>query len=272
MQLVTFVANGERRVGVHVDGSIIDARAALAARFADGGEGRPDELAAALVPADMVAFIERGEPALAQVRSAVDYALARKDESPQPYERRLTYSFNDVGVHAPIINPSKVVAIGLNYLDHAKESGDGTAQKADLLYEVHDGHRRTGRGGRLTASRDEQSGRLRGRTRGRHREGSANVSEDEAMDHVFGYTILNDVSARDLQFEDGQWVKGKSLDTFAPMGPWVVTKDEIADPHDLRIVLALNGEVVQDSSTSNLIFKIPQLIAVLEPSVYPTAR
>src|SRR5690606_32152523 len=89
------------------------------------------------------------------------------------------------------------------------------------------------------------------------------VTAEEAMDHVFGYTILNDVSARDLQFEDGQWVKGKALDTFAPMGPWIVTKDEIEDPHNLRLVLALNGQVMQDSSTSNLIFKIPQLIEYL---------
>lgn len=263
MQLVTFVANGERRVGVHVDGSIIDARAALAARFADGGEGRPDELAAALVPADMVAFIERGEPALAQVRSAVDYALARKDESPQPYERRLTYSFNDVGVHAPIINPSKVVAIGLNYLDHAKESGMEPPKKPIFFTKYTTAI--VGPGAAVVLPSQEMSNQVDYEVELAVVIGKAarNVSEDEAMDHVFGYTILNDVSARDLQFEDGQWVKGKSLDTFAPMGPWVVTKDEIADPHDLRIVLALNGEVVQDSSTSNLIFKIPQLIAYL---------
>lgn len=88
-----------------------------------------------------------------------------------------------------------------------------------------------------------------------------NVAVDEAMEHVYGYTILNDISARDLQFEDGQWVKGKALDTFAPLGPWIVTKDEIPDPHSLRLVLRLNGEVMQDSNTSNLIFNIPTLIS-----------
>ncbi len=82
-------------------------------------------------------------------------------------------------------------------------------------------------------------------------------------EHVFGYTILNDVSARDYQMATTQWTMGKNFDTFAPMGPWIVTADEIADPHDLDISLTLNGEVMQNSNTRNLIFRLPELIAFL---------
>ncbi len=86
------------------------------------------------------------------------------------------------------------------------------------------------------------------------------VSADRAMEYVAGYTIMNDVTARDLQKRERQWVRAKGLDTFAPCGPWLVTTDEIADPHNLDIELVVNGEVRQNSNTGDLIFKIPQLI------------
>ena len=92
---------------------------------------------------------------------------------------------------------------------------------------------------------------------GRH---AKNVSREKALSHVFGYMCLNDVSERGYQFSDSQWQRGKSCDTFAPMGPYVVTADEIPNPHDLAIKLRLNGQVMQDSRTSQLIFDIPQLI------------
>jgi 2-keto-4-pentenoate hydratase/2-oxohepta-3-ene-1,7-dioic acid hydratase in catechol pathway len=90
-----------------------------------------------------------------------------------------------------------------------------------------------------------------------------NVSAADAMEYVFGYTNFNDVSARDFQFADGQWQRGKSCDTFAPMGPFVATADEVADPHELDIRFRLNGETLQDSNTRQLIFKTPLLIEFL---------
>jgi 2-keto-4-pentenoate hydratase/2-oxohepta-3-ene-1,7-dioic acid hydratase in catechol pathway len=89
-----------------------------------------------------------------------------------------------------------------------------------------------------------------------------NISEKDALDHVFGYTVVNDVSARDLQFANAkQWDRGKSLDTFCPWGPWIVTRDEIKDPHNLIVRTVLNGKEMQISNTRNLIFNIPQIIA-----------
>ncbi len=93
--------------------------------------------------------------------------------------------------------------------------------------------------------------------------GGRHISMDDWKQHVFGYTIVNDVSARDYQRATTQWLMGKTFDTFAPMGPWVVTGDEIADPHALDISIEINGEVLQSSNTKHLIFKIPDLISFL---------
>ena len=94
-----------------------------------------------------------------------------------------------------------------------------------------------------------------------------NIALDDAMNYVFGYTNFNDVSARDMQFADGQWQRGKSCDTFAPFGEFVATKDEIPDPHSLRIQFRLNGETMQDSNTDQLIFGVPALIEFISQSI-----
>jgi 2-keto-4-pentenoate hydratase/2-oxohepta-3-ene-1,7-dioic acid hydratase in catechol pathway len=95
---------------------------------------------------------------------------------------------------------------------------------------------------------------------------ASRVSEDEAMDHVAGYTIVNDITARDVQSSDGQWIRGKSFDTFCPMGPFVVTAGALPDPHDLAIRCRVNGVTMQDSNTSEMIFKIPALISFISRS------
>jgi 2-keto-4-pentenoate hydratase/2-oxohepta-3-ene-1,7-dioic acid hydratase in catechol pathway len=94
-----------------------------------------------------------------------------------------------------------------------------------------------------------------------------NVSAARALDHVLGYTCFNDISARDFQFADGQWQRGKSCDTFAPMGPTIVTADEVPDPHKLSIKLVLNGQAMQDSNTDQFIFGIPELIEFLSQTI-----
>src|SRR5207237_10910024 len=94
-----------------------------------------------------------------------------------------------------------------------------------------------------------------------------NVSRDKALDYVLGYTNINDVSARDFQFADGQWQRGKSCDTFAPMGEAIVTTEEVPDPHKLSIKLRLNGQTMQDSNTDQLIFGVPELVAFLSETI-----
>lgn len=176
-----------------------------------------------------------------------------------------TYDLGDIELASPVPRPGKIICIGLNYRNHAIESGmeipkspiifskfqtsvvgseepillpNGSAQvdyEAELAFVI-----------------------------GRH---AKNIKLEGAMDYVFGYTNFNDVSARDMQFADGQWQRGKSCDTFAPMGPFIATRDEIVDPHNLRICFRLNGETMQDSTTAELIFRIPELIEFLSSSM-----
>lgn len=160
----------------------------------------------------------------------------------------------------PTPAPGKIVAIGLNYLDHARESGM-EPPKSPLVFTkfttslIGPGEEIVWRAG-LTQKVDYEAelAVVMGRT-------ARNVSVDDALGYVFGYTASNDVSARDIQFADGQWVRGKSLDTFCPVGPAVVTADELPDAEKLAIRSILNGQVMQDSSTSELIFGVAELIS-----------
>jgi len=175
-------------------------------------------------------------------------------ESPVP--------LNQVRFAPAVSNPSKIIALGLNYLDHARES-KGTIPKVPLIFAKFPnallGHKEgivwyqeiTGK-----VDFEAELAVIMGRKAYR-------CSEKEASDSVFGYSCANDVSARDLQFGDGQWVRGKSLDTFCPLGPWIVSRDEIPDPHCLGIKTLVNGTTMQDSNTSMMIFKIPQVIQFL---------
>jgi len=168
--------------------------------------------------------------------------------------------FDGLDRHAPISDPQKVVCVGLNYRDHAAE-GDNPIPDEPVLFAKFP-TAVTGPGSEIswdpeyTAQVDYEAElvvAIGDRAR--------RVDGDEARDHVAGYLVGNDVSARDLQHGDGQWVRGKSLDTFAPVGPHLVTRDEVPDPHDLDIWAEVNGDRLQDSSTANLIFGVDELVA-----------
>jgi 2-keto-4-pentenoate hydratase/2-oxohepta-3-ene-1,7-dioic acid hydratase in catechol pathway len=171
----------------------------------------------------------------------------------------------DVKIEAPVPRPNKIICIGLNYLDHVTESG-AEIPKAPLIFSKFDTCVAASEDPILLPVGSEQVdfeaelAVVIGRR-------VKNIDGKDAMDYVFGYTNFNDVSARDMQFADGQWQRGKSCDTFAPFGEYVATKDEIADPHNLRIQFRLNGETMQDSNTDQLIFKIPALVEYLSRSI-----
>jgi 2-keto-4-pentenoate hydratase/2-oxohepta-3-ene-1,7-dioic acid hydratase in catechol pathway len=158
-----------------------------------------------------------------------------------------------------ISRPGKIVCVGLNYLDHAQEGGM-ELPKAPLLFSkwpntlIGDGEAIVLPPESKEVDYEAELGVVIGTTAKR-------VSEADALDHVAGYICLNDVSARDMQFGDGQWTRGKSLDTFCPVGPRLVPREEIADPQQLGIRCILNGETMQDSSTSQMIFSVAEIIA-----------
>jgi 2-keto-4-pentenoate hydratase/2-oxohepta-3-ene-1,7-dioic acid hydratase in catechol pathway len=232
MRLVTFRQAGVERLGVEIeDGQLLPA--------SDLGPG---------LPSTMAELLTGGHGAVDALRTAVD----------RP--GRPTVDASEVEIQAPVPRPGKIVAIGLNYRDHAREGGvelpatpmvfakfatsvvpDGAVVEWDPA---------------LTSEVDLEAelGVVIGRTARR-------VSEADALSHVVGYTCVNDVSARDLQFADKQFVRAKSLDTFCPMGPVLVTADEIPDPQALSIKGILNGTAVQDSSTSEMVFGVAQLVS-----------
>jgi 2-keto-4-pentenoate hydratase/2-oxohepta-3-ene-1,7-dioic acid hydratase in catechol pathway len=171
-------------------------------------------------------------------------------------------ALGEVRLHAPISRPEKIVAIGLNYEDHAAETGAEIPEKPVVFTKYPNTIVGPGEPIRIPpiAEQIDYEAELAvviGRT-------TRNVPESEALEYVFGYANANDVSARDLQFsEGGQWTRSKSLDTFMPLGPFIVTRDEVPDPQSLSIRAILNGEVVQDGTTSKMIFSVAELVAFL---------
>jgi 2-keto-4-pentenoate hydratase/2-oxohepta-3-ene-1,7-dioic acid hydratase in catechol pathway len=209
--------------------------------------------AAALLPDGPVTITELlagGSAALERLRAAASPARIADEGRP----------FDDVELLAPVPRPGKVVAIGRNYRDHANEEGV-EPPPAPLVFGKWPSSV-VGHGAEirwdpaLTAQVDYEAelGVVIGRTARR-------VTEADALDHVLGYTCVNDVSARDLQFGDGQWARGKSLDTFCPMGPFLVTADEIPDPQDLEITCVVGGEVLQRANTSQMYFGVAAIVS-----------
>lgn len=168
----------------------------------------------------------------------------------------------DFRLLAPVVAPSKLLAIGLNYADHARESGQ-EPPAAPVLF-VKTTNSICGPDDAIRYSKDDSTqvdyeaelALVIGRTARR-------VSAADALHHVLGYTLCNDVSARDAQFGDGQWVRGKSFDTFSPLGPWIVTSDEVPDPQALGIRCRVNGTLLQDSSTAEMIFGCAEIVSYL---------
>jgi 2-keto-4-pentenoate hydratase/2-oxohepta-3-ene-1,7-dioic acid hydratase in catechol pathway len=174
--------------------------------------------------------------------------------------RRAGRPLDELTLLAPVTRPGKVVAIGRNYKDHAAESGT-QPPPAPLIFAkfttavIGPGDEiRWSESVTTQVDYEAELGVVIGRA-------ARNVDESEALDYVLGYTCLDDVSARDLQFGDGQWTRGKSLDTFCPIGPVVVSGDEIGDAKDLAIRCVVNGEERQSARTSDLYFGVANIIS-----------
>ncbi|HZS51025.1 MAG TPA: fumarylacetoacetate hydrolase family protein [Bryobacterales bacterium] len=227
MRLVTYSAGGRTRAGMIGNGNVIDL-----------GYG------------DIVSFLADGE-------RARERAMQLSESS----DAATVLPLHAVQIHAPIPRPPKFLLIGLNYRDHAIESGMKIPDVPTVFAKYSNAVIGPGEAIELPAISQQvdyeaELAFVIGK-RGR------NIPADRWREYVFGYTIVNDVSARDVQMATSQWTMGKTFDTFGPMGPELVSADEIADPHNLRISCEVNGRVLQDSSTSQLIFRIPDLVAYI---------
>ena len=171
------------------------------------------------------------------------------------------YPLSQVQLHAPLLNPPRVFAIGLNYRDHAKESGMAIPTTPVVFFKLPTAI--VGPGEPIVLPINSSQPDYEAEFAFVIGKGGYRIPASAWRDHVYGYTIVNDVSARDVQFASTQWSLSKSFPTFCPLGPAIVTADEIPDPHSLAIGLAIDGEVLQSSNTSELIFKTPELIEYL---------
>jgi len=167
-----------------------------------------------------------------------------------------------VRLGSPITRPSKIICVGLNYSLHAKESGMEVPKQPVLFMKATSSL--SGPFDEIVIPKHSEATDWEVELAVVIGKKASYVSKEDAYDHIAGYAVHNDVSERDFQLRHGgQWVKGKSADTFAPLGPWLVTKEEVADPNNLRLWLKLNGKTVQDSSTSDLVFDVPTLVSYI---------
>ncbi len=233
MKLVTFEHNGKTGIGaLRADNTIVD--------FSQTSG----------LPTTMKEFLAGGATTLAAAQKAVDGA---------PTSAILKST--DVTLKAPVPDPGKIICVGLNYADHAKEAGLPLPEFPTVFSKYGNAVNAPGAPIVLPKISSEPDYECElGVVIGKR---AKNVSQADALSYVAGYLPFHDVSARDYQMRTSQWTLGKTFDTFAPMGPALVTSDEVGDPHTLDIQLSIGGEVLQTSNTSNLIFKIDYLVSYL---------
>jgi 2-keto-4-pentenoate hydratase/2-oxohepta-3-ene-1,7-dioic acid hydratase in catechol pathway len=205
------------------------------------------------VPGTLLDLISEGEDGVVRINQLLNRVLKENRNEFFISEQSITYA-------PAVTNPEKIICVGLNYIDHAKES-NMEVPKFPLLFSKFN----TALSANLeTITIPEEAQQIdyeaelvvvMGKT-------AKNVTEEEALSYVFGYSVGNDVSARDLQFKTGQWLLGKTPDGFAPVGPYIVTSDEV-DPNNLSIESRINGEVRQKANTSNMIFNCAVLISYI---------
>ncbi|MBA4493355.1 fumarylacetoacetate hydrolase family protein [Paenactinomyces guangxiensis] len=250
MHFIMYQVDGKQYLGIKQQSHVIDLKA-LSDEYCNRFNQSPPVLLT-----DMLTLIQQGDKAKTYVKTLTDWLETNKDT-----DLSVKHLLDDVSILAPLCNPGKVVCVGNNYMDHCREQNVEPPKKP-LIFSKWPSCI-IGPEAEILLPENSEQVDFEAELAVVIGKRGKNIAEEEAFNYVFGYTILNDISARDVQFADGQWVRGKSFDTFAPLGPAIVTADEIENPHHLAIKLDLNGEVLQDSNTSHMIFKIPYLISYL---------
>lgn len=257
MKLVTFRSEGVARIGAYADGLAVDLHAAFTALLESKGKLRARQIAEAYIPNDMNGFLQGGKESMEYAKEAVDYALKVRTDK----ERRLVFPAGEVKLGAPVPKPGKMVCVGHNYKEHilemkrelppypvvfAKFANTVIGPQDDIpFFPISEQLDYEGEFAFVIGKR------------------ARNVSQKDALDYVAGYTIVNDVTYRDIQRRTLQWLQGKTVDGTAPMGPWLVTADELTNPSGLEMVVTVNGEERQHTNTANLVFTVPYLVEFL---------
>lgn len=255
MKIVTFVENGKERLGAIVEDLVIDLHYATEQLLISEGELRAQQIAEAYVPKDTKGFLEGGLASREFADRAIHYALNNKSAM------QLTFDKETVKIGAPITNPGKIICVGHNYREHILEMGRELPKTPVIFAKFANtllGPEEDIPFYPLSEQLDYEAeftfviGK-----RGK------NIKEAEALDYVAGYTVANDVTYRDIQRRTLEWLQGKTIDGTAPMGPYLITTDELPDATNLEVVLTVNGEERQRSNTKNLVFTVEKLVAFL---------
>jgi acylpyruvate hydrolase len=257
MKLITFIKEGIQRVGAVVDNEVVDLNLAYQTLVESDGKLRARQIAEAYVPADMNGFLQGGKESMELAKSAIEYALKTREDK----GRKLVLSLNDIKMEAPVPQPGKMICVGHNYREHilemkreipefpvvfAKYANTVIGPQDDIpFFPVSE-----------QLDYEAEFAFVIGKR-------ARKVTQEDALDYVAGYTIVNDVTYRDIQRRTIQWLQGKTVEGSAPMGPWIVTSDELTDPSGLEVVLTVNGEERQHTNTANLVFTVQYLVEFL---------
>ncbi|MEK6406036.1 MAG: fumarylacetoacetate hydrolase family protein [Acidobacteriota bacterium] len=259
MKLLSMIVEGQDRAGILMGEEVLDVTAFCGIMESKGDriEADPDPATFAIEVAyrDAVDVYRRGSKWTSDLTAQINSSPALAGEL---RAAGALSPLSAIKLNPPVVAPGKILAVGLNYAAHAAE-GNAKPPEFPLIFSKCV-TALIGPGDHIKLPRISEMIDYEAELAVVIGKEGCSVSSDDAMDYVAGYTIMNDVTARDIQKRERQWVRAKGLDTFAPCGPWLVTTDEISDPHSLEIELTVNGEVRQRSNTSDLIFKVPQLI------------
>ncbi|ACM06990.1 fumarylacetoacetate hydrolase family protein [Thermomicrobium roseum] len=262
MRLVTYSERGRTSVGVLEAGWILDIPQAYTELLRQQGVADAAGRALAECPPDVVLLLARD--GLGRAREAVAFAreaLARDREG--ALQRGLAVAADAPGVRlrAPLQRPGKIICLGLNYADHARETNSPIPQYPELFNKF--ANALIGPGEPIVLPRVSQQVDYEAELAVVIGKPGRYIDEQRALEHVAGYTVLNDVSMRDFQFRGRQWMQGKTFDRSTPLGPWIVTAEEIPDPQALDISCEVSGEVLQRSNTREMIFSVAAVVAYI---------
>ncbi|WP_101845196.1 fumarylacetoacetate hydrolase family protein [Halobacillus sp. Marseille-P3879] len=255
MKLVNYIVDKqEKRTGIYEDGVIIDLNRAYENYKVSEGSQIAKKTAAVYVPSDMTLLLEGGEETLKEAEKAVNYVVSNGLN----VDGKVVFNKDDVKLEAPVGKPNKIICVGHNYREHILEMKRELPENPVLFAKFNN----TISGPEDPIVKKDISDQYDFEAEFAFVIGkqAKNVKEEDALDYVAGYTVANDVSVRDLQKRTLQWLQGKSVDGTLPLGPWLVTKDEVPDPHNLDIELKVNGETKQKSNTSSLVFNVNRLV------------
>ncbi|OPA76963.1 5-carboxymethyl-2-hydroxymuconate isomerase [Paenibacillus selenitireducens] len=239
MKLLTFINEGQQRLGVRTEQGVLDVVGALAAQPGNNQ-----------VPTTVMEVIEGGVEAVQALQSFI------KEAPTSSYLDESTITWGPC-----VTAPNKIICVGLNYRKHAEETNAPIPQYPILFNKFNNtltAHQAEIVVPNVTKELDYEAELVI--VIGKN---TKNVSREEALDHVFGYCAVNDLSARDLQMRTHQWLLGKTCDDFSPLGPYLVTADEVGNPNDLKISATVNGEVRQNSNTSDMIFACDEIVSYI---------